>query len=135
MKTVFQIAGYLAHSEKDNFENGCIGKAKSEFRSGREFFVQADTFPALLTLLKDQFRGDDFLLYSEEPGRVDLQCQQREPFLLGRPSETTLAKFKAGEVDLWLTDYSFTVNIVQSEIDLSVYADEVKAAGISLTSD
>ena len=125
MKTTYIIKGYIAHSEIDNWDQGCIGSAKTEWDDG--LTLQSDSLRGLLDTLKAEFRAisdEDFLLDScGEEGRLDLQVYQREPFKIGKPSEDTIAKWKAGGIDLWLTCYSFQVEKVITGFSI---ADEVQ---------
>lgn len=126
MKTTYRIKGYIAHSEIDNWDQGCIGPAKTEWGDG--FALQSDSLRSLLDTLKAEFSAisdEDFLLAScDEDGRLDLQVYQREPFKIGKPSEDTVIKWKAGKIDLWLTCYSFHVEKVITGFSL---VDEVQA--------
>ena len=125
MKTTYRIKGYIAHSEIDNWDQGCIGPAKTEWGDG--FTLESDSLRSLLDTLKAEFRGisdEDFLLDScGDEGRLDLQVYQREPFKIGKSSEATVSKWKAGEIDLWLTCYSFQVEKVVTGFSL---VDEVQ---------
>ena len=125
MKTTYRIKGYIAHSEIDNWDQGCIGPAKTEWGDG--FTLESDSIAGLLEKLSADFcatSNDGFLLDScDEDGRLDLQVYQREPFKIGKPSEATIAKWKAGGIDLWLTCYSFQVEKVVTGFSL---VDEVQ---------
>lgn len=125
MKTTYRIKGYIAHSEIDNWDQGCIGPAKTEWGDG--FTLESDSIAGLLEKLSADFcatSNDDFLLDScDEDGRLDLQVYQREPFKIGKPSEDTVIKWKAGEIDLWFTCYSFHVEKVITGFSL---VDEVQ---------
>ena len=126
MKTTYRIKGYIAHSEIDNWDQGCIGPAKTEW--GDWYSLEAESIAGLLEKLSTDFyatSNDDFLLDScDEDGGIDLQVYQREPFKIGKPSEATIAKWKAGKIDLWLTCYSFQVEKVVTGFSL---VDEVQA--------
>lgn len=125
---IYRVNGFIAHSERDNFERGCIGDAQTRFAD--EFRQEAPTLRGLLVLLAGEFGAEvggdalteywgDFILdCCEEPGRVDIQVQQRKPFLAGRLSNDTLDRFKSGAIDLWLTEYSFHVERVESGFSL-----------------
>lgn len=126
MKTTYRIKGYIAHSEIDNWDQGCIGTTKTEW--GDWYSLEAESIAGLLEKLSTDFyatSNDDFLLDScDEDGGIDLQVYQREPFKIGKPSEATIAKWKAGGIDLWLTCYSFQVEKVVTGFSL---VDEVQA--------
>lgn len=125
MKTTYCIKGYIAHSEIDNWDQGCIGPAKTEL--GDRYSCEATSLRDLLDTLKAEFRvisDEDFLLDScGEDGRLDLQVYQREPFKIGKLLEATVSNWKAGEIDLWFTCYSFQVEKVVTGFSL---VDEVQ---------
>ncbi len=127
MKTQFQVRGYSAFSEEDNFEQGCIGPAKHEEVSRRDFVQAADTFDGLLDLLKLQFSvtdDKDFLLDScSEIGRLDLQVMQREPFEVSKLLPSTINKWKEGKRKLYLTCYTFYVEQVNIELELNTLTE------------
>lgn len=122
MKTIYRVAGYLAHSEQDNYEIGCHSKCLTEFMSKSDFTMCANSLDELIEGLRIDFCANDindFLLNScEELGRLDLQVLQREPFKTAKPNNKTMQEWKDGKFDLWLTCYTFHVEIVQCEIDL-----------------
>lgn len=137
MKTVYQIRGFIAFSEKDNFENGCDYQSSKSMHSDERF--TANSLQGLLDILADEFKGErvnlsapldslrylgDFIVDScDEEGRLDLQVYQRRPFQIGKPSAATIESWKAGKTELWLTCYSF---IVQKVITGFPLADEMK---------
>lgn len=125
MKQQFVIRGYYAFSEQDSWEDGCsFDTAKYEFMPPEAWTNKANSFDELLDMLSDEFKSNDFLLNScEEPGRLDLQVMQRDPFQCNKVSKETEDKWKAGKLNLWLTCYTFKVEIVQTEIDLTKYTD------------
>lgn len=121
MKTVYRIGGYMALAEKDNWKEGCYGPHKSEIVLPRDWTIEAPTFPKLLEKLNLEFGGDReaFLLDScEELGRLDLQVMQLNCFNTSKPTSKTMEKWKKGFIDLWLVDYIFHVEKVESEFNL-----------------
>lgn len=126
MKTQYIVKGFHAFTEKDSFENGCIGPAESKFVEARDWECKADTLTGLMAKLADEFKSSDFLLDScEEEGRLDLQANQRQKFIPAKPSEASINDWKNGLIDLWLTCYTFNVVRVTSEIDLTaLHAEE-----------
>lgn len=118
----YRIAGYIAFSDRDNFEKGCIGRHEHESMPPSVFSLTANTLDQLLDVLSAEFKSKHFLLNScETMGRVDLQAYQRKPFKCEKPSKATMAAWGNGEIDLWLTCYTFHVQIIETEIDLSLH--------------
>lgn len=131
MKSFYKIAGYLAHSEQDNYKDGCHGKCLTKFTPNNSFIITADSMKSLINKLQIEFSSkdiNDFLFNScDEMGRLDLQVIQRVPFECAKPSSKTIEEWKAGEIDLWLTCYTFNVEMVQVEIDLqTIFDSEIK---------
>jgi hypothetical protein len=126
MKTQFQVRGYSAFSEEDHYEQGCIGPAKHE-NEGHALVMYGKTFDELLDLIKIQFSVPDdesFLLDScGDIGRLDLQVMQREPFDISKLSPQTLQRWKAGKKKLYLTCYTFYVEQVNVELELSTLTE------------
>jgi hypothetical protein len=48
---------------------------------------------------------------------------QSKPFLVSELSNETDIKWKKGEINLWLTCYTFRVEILENEPDLSLLTD------------
>lgn len=125
MKTQFIVRGYFATSEADNFENGCHGKCETEFVKASDWQCKAESLDKLIDALQAEFKAEDVMLNCcAEAGRLELQTVQRKAFVIGKPSDSTMAKWKAGDIDLFLTNYTFHVEIVQSEIDLRMYTEK-----------
>ena len=126
MKTTYRIKGYIAHSEIDNWDQGCIGTTKTEW--GDWYSIEADSIAGLLEKLSQDFcaaSNADVLLDScDEDGRIDLQVWQAGAFEVGNVDEDLIANWKAGKIDLWLTCYSFQVEKVVTGFSL---VDEVQA--------
>ena len=122
MKTEFIVRGYFATSEEDNFEDGCFGETKTEFLNASQWDCKADTLDNLIDSLKNEFKCEDVMLNScGEAGRIDIQAHQRRPFLIGKLSDATQQKFSNGDINLFLTCYSFKVEIMQTGMDLRNY--------------
>lgn len=137
MKTVYQVRGFIAFSEKDIFEEGCDYQLSKSMHSDERF--TANSLQGLFDLLADEFKAErvdlsvppadptyigNFIVDScDEDGRLDLQVYQRRPFQIGKPSTATAEKWKAGKADLWLTCYSFIVKKVTTGFSL---VDEMK---------
>lgn len=125
MKTEFIVRGYFATSEADNFEQGCIGKNFTEFMKASDWQCKADSLDALIDTLKEEFKSEDVMLNCcAEAGRLELQVMQKDAFQCHKVSDKTMEKFRAGTIDLFLTNYTFNVEIVQSQIDLRMYTEK-----------
>ena len=119
MQTLYRVKGFIAHSEPDNFENGCSGKGES--RHNDDFVIVAATLAELIALLAAEFGADKSMALLDSCdvlGRVDMQVTQRDPFVVGTISDDVLAKWHTGFIDLYLTDYSFYVERVQTGFSL-----------------
>lgn len=120
MNTLYQVSGYIAHATPDNFQNGCSSDIK--FQQAPTFLASAATLPELLVILRNEFKapvnGVTLDAYNEL-GRVDIQVYQREAFQVATPSAATLQAWRNGEIDLYLTDYSFQVERIESGFSLS----------------
>lgn len=121
MKTSFTVRGFMALSDPDTYNEGCDPyKTKAYFDSN--FQLSANSLPALLSVLRQQFhaKDDDLTLDAcDEPGRLDLQVYQREPFMVSRLSDKTIEDWQAGLRVLWLTSYTFQVVIEQHNVSLT----------------
>lgn len=130
-KSEFVVSGYIAHADIDNFANGCqIEGGKTEFGQQSEHTYRSDTLTGLIAILCKEFKADEkavALNCCDELGRLDIQVNQREAFVCATPSANTLASWRNGEIDLWLTNYTFTVNRVVTEMDLQLCFDTEKA--------
>lgn len=113
---MFKATFDLIHSELDNWGNGC------DFESGTSRFIDDLTFQSetLEQLLKDictyfNIKSDSLLLNScEELGRIDVQTYTRSVNTVKCSYERNKAKFKSGEIDLYLNNISG--NITQTLI-------------------
>lgn len=129
MKQKFIVRGYMAFAEQDNFENGCFGPGKHEFVSGNDWTLSRETLAELIADLCDEFKAepDEVLLNScDEMGRLDLQVQQRQPFMRSKLAQSTIDKFKTGKIDLWSTNYIFQIELVSIDIDLALILETEK---------
>lgn len=120
-KIQYVIKGYIAFSEQDNYENGCILEtSQTEFNDHYE--CKADNLKDLIAKLTLEFSAssvEDFLFDScDELGRLDLQVYQTKPFHCSKPNSSTLDQWKQGKRDMWLTCYSFKVIQVITEFSL-----------------
>lgn len=119
-KHEYVVRGYVAHADVDNFENGCsLVGSKTEW--SQEVF-KSDTLTGLIALLCKEFKGDVKHVESnacDELGRIDIQVNQREAFTRNAPSENTMKAWRNGEINLWLTNYSFYVVRETVELNLS----------------
>ena len=121
---MFSVKGFYAISEVDSFEHGCTGKTRT--LSDDYFKASAATLDGLIDILKVEFCADDncvFLNSCEDLGRLDIQVEQREPFKCAKPSAATMHRFKAGEINLFLTCYTFQV--FQTGFDLAPLTSRV----------
>ncbi len=130
MKTIFMVQGYIAHATVDHFESGCEMDSKTEIDGA--YTRQAFTLTGLIKFLcEDLCATEDCVSLNacEEDGRLDVQVYQLTAFTAAKPSARTMAKFKAGEIPLFLVDYSFMVEQINTEIDLfSIAAQEYRAS-------
>lgn len=130
MKNIkYVVKGFIAHSQKDNWENGCIGQTQTQFVNGRDWECSSSTLQSLLAALCDEFSApmeSVSLDACEELGRLDIQVNQLKPFECAKLSNKSLEKWKRGEIDVWLTDYTFHVIRIEEEFSLTNVLEEEK---------
>lgn len=126
MKTLFIVRGYLAFSTRDNFTHGQQGKAVSTFADPKQYIRQASTLKGLVNAIRGDLclpPIDDCIGASldacGEPGRVDIDVYQINPGVMRAISKAQDEAWKSGRTDLWLTTYSFKVEITQHEVALT----------------
>lgn len=121
MAKLFTIRGFMALSDPDTYNEGCDPyKTKCHFDS--DFRLSANSLQALVDSLRSEFcaGADDVTINAcEEPGRIDVQVHQREPFVISRLSNKTVEDWQKGTRVLWLTNYIFQVVIEQHDVLLS----------------
>ncbi len=123
-KSEYVVKGFIAHSDIDNFEEGClIEGGKTMFGNSSEHTYKSDTLSGLIDILCKEFKAEPdavSLNACDELGRLDIQVNQREPFVCAKPSANTMEEWKNGNINLWLTDYSFQVERIVTEMDLQL---------------
>ena len=127
MQTLYRVKGFIAHSEPDNFENGCSGKGES--RHNDDFVLVAATLAELVEMLASEFCcGIDCVELDacETLGRIDVQVHQRDAFIVAKIPDDVLVRWHKGSIDLYLTDYSFYVERVQTGFSLVNINDSSK---------
>lgn len=121
MKTLFTIRGFMALSDPDTYTEGCDPyKSKAYFEP--DFRLSANSLSELLAELRQQFHAQDDALTldaCDEPGRLDIQVYQREPFVVSKLSAKTIEDWQGGHRILWLTDYIFQVVVEQHDVSLT----------------
>lgn len=121
MKTLFTVRGFMALSDPDTYNEGCDPyKSKSYFEP--DFRLSANSLSELLEGLRTKFcaKNNDLTFDAcEEPGRLDIQVYQREPFVVSKLSAKTIEDWQGGRRVLWLTNYIFQVVIEQHDVTLT----------------
>ena len=111
----------MALSDPDTYNEGC-DPYKTKLYLDPDFRLSANSLPALLAGLRQEFhaKDDDITLDAcDEPGRLDIQVYQREPFVVSWLSNKTIEDWQGGRRVLWLTDYIFQVVIEQHDVSLT----------------
>lgn len=121
MSKIYKVSGYIVHSDVDIFDSGCEGKDETYFSD--TVFI-SETLKGLLIQLSQYTGMKDYELNAcEENGRIDFQGMTLSKFGQSKPRQSTLDKWEKGEIILYLTDYSFYVKLLESEIDLQTVFD------------
>lgn len=128
MRTQFVINGGVGSSDLDNYENGCAFDGSVHFTIDDQFY--GDTLDELLRFVADEFRGNDLLINSCDTfGRVDLQVLQQKPDDRSDIPPDVLQAWKDGKREyLYATTYTFSVQLVQTDIDLRTYTSSYPSA-------
>lgn len=116
----YQIEGFLKTSQKDTYENGCIGEYQSDYIQCK---ITAFTLSELIKKCKEFTNGD---LSEEliESSRLDFHVMENPD---GCPaSEYEFEQFKASRIDLYLCDYSCIVQKVENA-DLTAEFEQYKS--------
>lgn len=111
------LSNVISHSDKYNFNYGCVGEGTTEFHDLGETFV-TDTLDIIIGKISS-FCGSkdlsDLLINScDENGRVDCQVMTVKPHKFNRVSDKSLTLWKNGEKDLYLNDVCF---IIETSVD------------------
>lgn len=101
----------ISHSEKDIFNEGCVGQSTTEFHDIDQVITDK------LEIIIDKINGfcgsldnANLLINScDEDGRIDCQVLTVKPHRFNKVSTKSLALWKNGEKDLYLNDISFYV--------------------------
>lgn len=105
MENTLICFGYIKFSEEDNWENGCIGNSSSYFvnyniRGSKEEIIRQ------IQDITGEISTDNFDFNScDEQGRIDIQIQENENG--ERLTEKEWEQFKSGEINTYLSTYSF----------------------------
>lgn len=99
----------IVSSELDHWENGCTGM---DSVSNWELEFKAENEQELIQKMTAYFMCDSsyFIFNScDENGRIDVQLQTKEKFDSFPMSKHDLELFKDGEIEAYLTTFSFQV--------------------------
>jgi len=111
---MYEVNGWHKFGEQDHYETGCDPDGGYVSFSGNERW-SAVTIPDLLLKLRG-FVGvpDDYeieLDACEEDGRVDISVLETAHSYVA--DKWDIEKWKRGELDLWYSTYTFTVEKVE----------------------
>lgn len=115
----YQIEGFLKHAEKDDYENGCTGEYTSDY------IRQTITGFTLVELIEkcEAFTGGEVCPDLIEPNRLDFQVMESGD---GYPAtDNKIERWKRGEIDLYLCDYSAIVTKVEN-VDLTAEFEKIR---------
>ena len=105
-------AKLIKHIERDNFENGCL------FNTARSWSIDVEIKgkdkASLISNLLEFCNCDESALAidpcDDDPSRIDVQTTETDE---GRPpTESQLAAWKSGSIDLWSVTYTAYVEDV-----------------------
>lgn len=107
----YETRGCHKYWEENSFSEGCKGGTHGNAFIDVHF--SADGVDALVNKIVDFLGGDcDVELDAcGEPGRIEVQMLETDDGTA--PTERQIERWKAGELRLWLADYSFYVEAVE----------------------
>jgi len=115
-KAYFEAKGWIRFSEEDIYAEGCQPDSGGMF-SGDQVF-KADTIEGILDQILAFTGGDKDALELNacgEAGRVDVSILENwESYPV---TEREIERWKAGEVKLWNSIYSFNVQFVRNKAE------------------
>lgn len=91
--------------QKDNYRNGCDPDSIRDMGVVNTHKVQS--LDEVATILKDYAPGEPSI-YED---RLEIPVQENDEGL--EPTDAEKAAFEKGEIDLWVADYSFTIEKVE----------------------
>ena len=105
-------AKLIKHIERDNFENGCLFNTARSWPIDVE--IKGKDKAAVIANLLEFCNCDKSALTidpcDDDPSRIDVQTTENDD---GRPpTESQLAAWKAGRIDLWAVTYTAYVDEV-----------------------
>lgn len=110
--TTYRIEHVSRMAEQDSYEHGCIGPSTEYGSNG---YKRSGT--DLAKLITDAFRfvdlpADYVYVSSVAEDRTYIGANRQETADGTDPTPSELDRFKAGELDLYLVDYTFALSIV-----------------------
>lgn len=109
----YEVNGGLKDWEEDVFAHGC--QPGTGACTSLNVRLRADSVEELVKKINDFIGNDDLgaveLDACDEAGRIDVQMLETDDGTA--PTERELALWKAGELRLWLANYSFQVEAVE----------------------
>lgn len=109
MKNTYHIPHFFAHSEEDNFEQGCIGPANS-YTYEQSFDASSEQHLLELIMVHFDVERDALELNAcEEDGRIDVARMECEDGT--KAYESDIAAWKAGNKKLFYTVYTGQLEI------------------------
>lgn len=134
-KAMFRVRGFIGHSFRDSAKSAEYGEPVEKYDT--LYTIQECTLQGVIDTLAEDFKankgegplsdywGDFQFNACEELGRIDIQVMERQAFRRVKPSPADKEMWKAGEIDLWLTCYTFYVEKVERNINLLEQANNV----------
>ena len=111
-KTIFACTHYDKHAEQDNFEGGCMPQTRRCVFS-RYVTVTGESMPDLIKNISRELCldcEDESWFIPMDDGTISFMSFNRIENDDGdEPTSKQDAEWKAGELDLWLADYTFHI--------------------------
>ena len=122
---MFIVRGFFKQADEDVWNDGCQLGTGMCFESGHPTW-SSETLEGIVKELMDFLCVEDkdavLLDACEEIGRIDIQrTENAEGY---DPSENEIEKWKKGECKMWLADYSFRLEKIET---VSAVTGEVEA--------
>ena len=109
----YEVKTAVKHWEEDVFAEGCQPGTGGSYSFNCR--LRADSVEELVKKINDFIGNDDLgaveLDACDEAGRIDVQMLETDDGTA--PTERQIERWKAGELRLWLADYSFYVEAVE----------------------
>lgn len=103
---MFKSTHVYKYVQKDNFETGCYGESQY---TGYHCTLKGETIQDVVKAITEHVgcKPEHVMVNpcGDDPSRIDAQRMENADG--EEPTQSQLQAFEAGEIDLWVADYSF----------------------------